>query len=331
MEASVTALAAALLVAAAPAFAQSGPSFDCAKASTAIERAICKSPDLARSDRDLAGLYTALQTRLSGPARDHLVKDQLRWIGNREQACSDGPIETPQCLKMRYAGRIAFLRALDGPGTYPFVSEHALVKNGRVKTMRYQIDASYPQFDGGTADFTAANRRFASDAQKGADEAIPPADIDAGLGQTWGYEQGFALYRPSADAVAVEIQLYSYTGGAHGNGGSFASLVDLRSGRIVPPVGVFKPGDAWLRTITALVGADLKKQFVERPGFDDAIEPANLAKLLADPARYLFKGRVLQILFNPYDVGSYAGGPYTVDIPYDRIRTLFRADGPVGQ
>ncbi len=323
------AILALVLVFAAPAFAQGGPSFDCAKASTAVERAICKSPELAKADRDMAGIYTALVGKLSGPAKEHLIKDQGRWIGSREPACSDGPLETPQCLKMRYANRIAFLRALDGGGTYPFVSEHDLVKNGRVKTTRYQIDAAYPQFDGGTADFTATNRRFASDAQKGADEAIPPADYNPGQEQTWSYEQGFALYRPGAEVVAVAIQLYSYTGGAHGNGGTFASLVDLRTGRIVPPSAVFKPGDEWLRTITALVGADLKKQFDEHQGFDDAIKPANLIKLLGDPDRWLFKANALQILFNPYDVGPYAAGPYTVDILYDRIRSLFRTDGPI--
>jgi uncharacterized protein len=323
-------VAAASVAFAGPAWAQNGPSFDCAKASTAIERAICKSPELAKADRDMAAVYATLVGKLSGAAKDHLVKDQVRWIGNRGPACSDGPLETPQCLKTRYADRTAFLHALDGPGTYPFVSEHDLVKNGRVRTIRYLIDASYPQFDGGTADFTATNRRFADDAQKGASEATPQSDDTAGSGQSWSYEQGFALYRPSADAVAVETQLYSYTGGAHGYHGTFASLVDLRSGRIVPPAGVFKPDGDWLRTITAMVGADLKKQFIERPGFDDALEPANLTKLMTDPARWLFKANVLQILFNAYDVGSYAGGPYTVDIPYDRIRSLFRADGPIG-
>lgn len=322
--------AAASATFAGSAWAQSGPSFDCAKASTVIERAICKSPELAKADRDMAAVYAALVGKLSGAAKDHLVKDQMRWIGNRGPACSDGPLETPQCLKTRYADRIAFLRALDGPGTYPFVSEHDLVKNGRVRTTRYLIDASYPQFDGGTADFTAANRRFADDAQKGAGEAIPPADDTADRGLTWSYGQDFALYRPSADAVAVETRLYSYTGGAHGYHGTFASLVDLRSGRIVPPSAVFKPDGDWLRIITAMVGADLKKQFIERPGFDDALEPANLTKLMTDPARWLFKANGLQILFNAYDVGSYAGGPYTVDIPYDRIRSLLRADGPIG-
>lgn len=321
----------AVLASATAAWAQAGPSFDCAKASTVVERAICKSPELAKADHDMAGLYAVLVAKLSGAAKDHLIKDQVHWIGNREPACSDGPLETAQCLKMRYAHRIAFLRALDGPGTYPFVSEHDLVKNGRVKATRYQIDAAYPQFDGGMADFTTINRRFASDTQKGADEAIPPADYNPGREQTWSYEQGFALYRPSADVVAVATQLYSYTGGAHGNGGTFACLVDLRTGRIVPPSAVFKPGDEWLRTITALVGADLKKQFVDHQGFDDAIKPANLTKLLGDPDRWLFKANVLQILFNPYDVGPYSSGPYTVDIPYDRIRSLFRTDGPIGR
>jgi uncharacterized protein YecT (DUF1311 family) len=323
-------IAVASVAFAGSAWAQSGSSFDCAKASTVVERTICTSPELGKADRDMAAVYAALAGKLSGAAKDHLVKDQVRWIGNRGPACSDGPLETPQCLKARYADRTAFLRALGGRGTYPFVSEHDLVKNGRVRTTRYLIDASYPQFDGGTADFTATNRRFADDAQKGADEAIPPADYTADRGQTWSYDQGFALYRPSADAVAVATRLYSYTGGAHGNGGTFASLVDLRSGRIVPPSAVFKPGNEWLRTVTAMVGADLKRQFVERPGFDDALEPANLTKLMTDPDRWLFRAEGLQILFNPYDVGSYAGGPYTVDIPYDKIRSLFRADGPIG-
>jgi len=322
--------AAAGVAFAGPAWAQNGPSFDCAKASTVIERAICKSPELAKADRDMAAVYAVLAGKLSGAAKDHLVKDQVRWIGNRGPACSDGPLETPQCLKTRYADRIAFLHALDGPGTYPFVSERDLIKNGRVRTTRYLIDASYPQFDGGTADFTATNRRFADDAQKGAGEAIPPADDTADSGQTWSYDQGFALYRPSADAVAVATRFYSYTGGAHGNGGTFASLVDLRSGRIVPPSAVFKPGDEWLRTVTAMVGTDLKRQFVERPGFDGALEPANLTKLMTESGRWLFKINELQILFNPYDVGSYAGGPYTVDISYDRIRSLLRTGGPIG-
>ena len=77
---------------AGPAGAQNGPSFDCAKASTVVERTICKSPELAKADRDMAAVYAALVGKLSGAARDHLIKDQVRWIGNRGPACSDGPL-----------------------------------------------------------------------------------------------------------------------------------------------------------------------------------------------------------------------------------------------
>jgi hypothetical protein len=35
----------------------------------------------------MAAVYAALVGKLSGAARDHLVKDQVRWIGNRGPAC----------------------------------------------------------------------------------------------------------------------------------------------------------------------------------------------------------------------------------------------------
>ena len=57
-------MAAAVLVAVAcPAFAQSGPSFDCAKASNAVERTICKDPELAKADREMVAAYAALDRK----------------------------------------------------------------------------------------------------------------------------------------------------------------------------------------------------------------------------------------------------------------------------
>ena len=59
-----------VLLAAPAAFAQGGPSFDCAKASSAVERTICKDPELAKADRAMAEAYAALAAKLSGPAKD---------------------------------------------------------------------------------------------------------------------------------------------------------------------------------------------------------------------------------------------------------------------
>lgn len=307
---------------------QGGPSFDCTKASTQVERTICRSPELAKADRDLAAAYAALAAKLSGAARDHLVKDQQRWVGNRNRACAGE--DAAACLKSRYENRLALLKEF-GAGAYPFVSEQAIVRAGKVKATRYRIDASYPQFDGPAVNFTAINGKLASTTKEAAGEAVPSSEIGDDLDQSWIYEQSFAIHRPSPVAISVEVSLWSFTGGAHGNGATYAALVDLRSGRELKPEAAFATGEEWRRTVTAIVAADLKKQFVERPGFDDALEPAKLAELMAEPGRYLFKADGLEIIFNQYDVGPYSAGTYQVFIPYSRLRPLIRPDGPLAR
>lgn len=318
------------LMAAMPAVAQGGPSFDCAKASNAIERSICKTPELAKADREMTAVYSALTAKLGGPAKDHLAKDQVRWIGNRNRACAADAGAVADCLKVRYAARIANLKVI-AEGVYPFISEHAVYKAGKVGKITYSIDARYPQFDGTTADFAAVNRTFADDAKKSDEDGTPKPDSGVDREQAWSYEQAFALHRPSGNAITVALDFYGFRGGAHGFGGTVCMLVDLRTGKSVEPDGVFAPGDAWLKQMVGIVTADLKKQFVKNPGFDDALEPASLAKMLRDPGHYCWRDDRLELIFNAYDVGPYSAGAYQVVIPYNRLRPLFRSDGTLAR
>jgi len=324
------ALIALIVLACGPAFAQGGPSFDCAKASNAIERAICKDPELAKADRDMAATYTALIAKLGGAAKDDAVKDQARWIAERNRACAVDTDGVDVCLKRRYKARTANLRAY-AEGSYPFVSQQTLIKNGRLGKITWSYDITYPQFDGTAADFSAVNARFATAAKKAAEDATPKADSGPDREQTWTYEQDYKLYRPSAHAVTVAVDFYGFSGGAHGYGATHCTLVDLRSGKAVGPDGVFAAGDDWLKTLIPIVAADLKKQFVDKPGFDDALEPENLAKLLREPRHYCWHPKQLELIFNAYEVGPYVSGPFEVDIPYDKLRPLLRADGPISR
>ena len=139
-------IAAALVVCASSAFAQERPSFDCAKASTKVEQTICATPELAKADREVAKAYAALAAKLSGPAKEHLTNDQNRWTANRNKGCDAAGDDIEDCLKVRYDMREAQLAFL-GADPYPFVSEQAIVRTGKVKRADYRIDASYPQFD----------------------------------------------------------------------------------------------------------------------------------------------------------------------------------------
>lgn len=318
---------AAVLLWSAAAGAQ--PSFDCAKDSNVVERTICSSDRLATADRELASLYRALAGKLSGAAKEHLLKDQVHWIESRSKACTGETEAVTRCLGVRYDARIATLKAM-GEGPYPFVSEQTLLRTGKVKATRYEIDAAHPRFDGTTADFSPVNQAFAAVALEGAKNATPETDVPD-RESIWTYQQTFALHRPGPNSVSVATTFYTFTGGAHGSSGVTATLVDLRTGRKVPPSGVFAAGSDWKRTVTGIARGDLKRQFIERPGFPESLEPAAFDKLMDDPGRYLFKAGTLEIIFNQYDVAAYVMGRYTVDIPYSRLMSLIRQDGPLGR
>lgn len=78
-------------------------SFDCARASTAVERTVCASPHLSRLDEELAASFRDMLGRVANPAA--LRERQRDWLTERD-ACPDDA-----CLERLYARRIAALRA----------------------------------------------------------------------------------------------------------------------------------------------------------------------------------------------------------------------------
>ena len=325
------AIAAIATVLAGAAIAQTGgPSFDCAKASTAIEKTICKDAALATADREMAAAYKTLIDKLTGPAKGQLQKEQVRWISARNQVCSDGALEMPYCLMNRTESRLANLRALaDGP--YPDISQQTFIKIGKVRAASFAIDASYPQFDGKSANFAAVNAWFADRTKTAIADHVQDADEAADRQQTWTYEQSYELYRPGPNAISVATTYYGFTGGAHGYGAIAGALVDLRSGRLLEPDDIFVPGDRWRLALRNRVTTDLKKQFVERPGFDNALAPDKMNEMLGDPERYVWRADGLSIVFNQYEVAAYVMGRYFVRIPYAELKPLLSPDAAVGR
>ena len=99
---------AAFAVLPSPLLAQSAaPSFDCAKASSPVEKLICTDKGLAALDRETARLF-ALARDSAGDARDDLIKFQKTWIISRDDCAASTDKE--RCLAESYVGRINTLR-----------------------------------------------------------------------------------------------------------------------------------------------------------------------------------------------------------------------------
>jgi uncharacterized protein YecT (DUF1311 family) len=85
---------------------RTAPSFNCAKASNAVERAICADPVLAEMDVVMAADYRkALQ---AVPDQKTLRAEQRQWLRQMHSQCANGAF---QCIQHHYGTRSSQLRS----------------------------------------------------------------------------------------------------------------------------------------------------------------------------------------------------------------------------
>ena len=82
---------------------QSRPSFNCARASTRVERLICGNTYLGQLDREMARAYQVLQTQVPASELRALRADQRTWLADRDACVS------VDCLIVASQDRIEFL------------------------------------------------------------------------------------------------------------------------------------------------------------------------------------------------------------------------------
>jgi uncharacterized protein len=86
-------------------------SFDCQKAKTFIEKAICANPELSDLDDELGSQFQLALTDNKNPAL--FKKQQLAWLKQRDTC------QTVDCVKKSYKQRIAILtRYNNNPGNF---------------------------------------------------------------------------------------------------------------------------------------------------------------------------------------------------------------------
>jgi uncharacterized protein YecT (DUF1311 family) len=90
-----------------------GASFDCSKARTSVEKAICSSPELSASDDKLAQAYRAALTKV--PEAAMLVREaQRKWLQFEEHKCrpTDENYHFAACLAEEWENRTWFLNQI---------------------------------------------------------------------------------------------------------------------------------------------------------------------------------------------------------------------------
>ena len=122
----------------------------------------------------------------------------------------------------------------------------------------------------------------------------------------------------SEELLSLEMRHYLFTGGAHGYGATFFSNFDAQTGEELEIEDLFNNIDSF----TKYAEEAFRKEF-EIPQ-NESINSTGF--WFEDDTFYLpesigFEGDHLVMIYNQYDIASYAAGPITLELPISELKT----------
>jgi uncharacterized protein len=308
----------------------SAASFDCKKATTNRERAICADVQLSELDSQVGQLYRGALSQLS-PAGAGSLKDQQRaWLAYLGRAC---PTPTPQldrdgafCLSRAYRTRVDDLKQAavrDGPFLFTRIDVYSAEtpprddqdEDGAPPPAEVALKhTAVPQIDSPmtpvAADWNGLAMR--SDPGGGCE------DVDLS------YRLGLATSR----LISVTWTNWEYCHGTpHGHGYSRVQNVVLTpKPRSLEAGDLFQPGSPWKEKLTALL-----LEAVEKAARDGRFDLARLsrgvvAEAAATPERWSLREAGLAVTFDPYELGEgYVFAP-DVTVPWSALKDVLAGD-----
>ena len=308
-------------------------SFDCDKAATAFEHAICDNAELSALDERLARTYATAVGGLSPDALDALRADQRNWLTYAQRACtrnaeplSGGSYDKRGvgCLADLFTARSRVLetsRMMEGLRFYPTGQYHALpdpqeADNPDSYWPVSRHEASMVQLDSEAAFAASLNAYIAEEAAK----ITVPLDCSAidGADVSSDSTVSFTIAEQAGEGrITLLVDTYWYGhGAAHGNWTVSYRHYLVNESRAMEAGDLFT-GQGWQKALLRLTVAALEDQHGEWLMLD---EPRSIAAAVADPARWDFSdpyGLIIQ--FQPYEVAAYAYGAPTARIAWSDL------------
>jgi len=329
-----------------------GASFDCGKASTPTERAICGDTQLSAADSEMATVYAATLAQLSPEGQHFVTEAQRVWVHLTRRGVDiiAGPDsehrrrDQVRFLTGLYRERIAQLKQSAvrfGPYVWSRVDSYRFgvgsngpsLASNNVPRIAW-IYTAYPRIDHPeSAAALAVNAKLKATSvqsfQYGEDAfGCGLGENGSGGGET---EHVGNLSFANSKLVSVVWSNDDYCfGAAHGQGSTnvtnFVFAPELRPMR---PEDIFKPGSRWPEVLEQNADAafldfriniEEKLQRDEMNGVRDAVSRVNGWSLTPEG---------IQFAFDPYSFGGYAsGGRFTV--PWAKLRSVLRPESSLG-
>lgn len=207
------------------------------------------------------------------------------------------------------ASAISGSRQPDKPG----IIDHLLKRSNRPG--RPEINITYPSL--GRSDIDADIARWAANMADAFDDCFVGENNAPDSKDPYELSGTYAVSCPSAAAVSLTFDIWTYTGGAHGNRDIITLNYSLITGQRLDIVDIFEDVDAalelmsqWSRKelFTRFAGSRMERMI--REGTEPVIE--NFSSLTLTPMGVCIR-------FQPYQVAPWAAGAQDVDIPLEEL------------
>lgn len=327
-------------------------SFDCAKAKSPQEKAICASPELSRADDQMAVAYRAVLTAAPSEIKEDVRSDQRAWLrfialrcdaaNSPSSAILSGCLQvyydwwTKQLRQMLYrkAG-ITFVQrtvALYAPPDPPPPGAHVRLGSGQPEYGT--LDASWPQSNANTPEWIAWNQAIEAAAQKATactygcqGEPILQWKADPGVDSDISVSLGII----GKQLVTASIVNMWDGHGAHPNSNTTEFNWLLEQERELRPEDVFLAGSGWDRAMETRCERVVSRQLIQESGAENAQFwlkdlPKKLHQIVAQPKSWRLDSSGIAIIFQPYEVACYACTPPPVTIPWSALKPYLNPD-----
>ncbi len=323
----------ALIFSSAMLVAGSAQAMDCSKAKAPGEKAICADPAANTADDAMSAAFAKLRSSLAPDQAKALLENQRQWLRNRNFGCEEkkGAV-LGSCLREATQARIAALEMRPEAGSYP--------ENTFVPVM---IDKNAKR--NGEYDITIDLRKFRS-AQTPAEQAFNAAvdailkdaplheDRDSSATHKLGYQATMRVTFAAPTLISAEAEVYMDGGGAHPNTSVSHINIDGRSGKALTSGEVFAAEGR--KAALKLCAAQIRQQKEEKGAVDQSDETAkadtadaSLSEAFDNIENWRFATGKTDVVFNPYQLGSYAEGAYSCAFDNSELKPLVKPSFPL--
>lgn len=313
-------------------------SFDCDKAGTPFEHAICDVPELSAADEVLAKSFATATGGLTKAGVETMRAEQRDWLDYAQRVCTDDAKALTSgsyddqggaCLVTKFRARSKALEqsrmlgghrfliksvygalpdpdAPDDAASYPKVASHELVLAQLDSDDALAVGFNAFVSEQGTSLSAAMGLEDAASS-----EPVTFADTDVTVAPT-------EVAGTSRITLTANTYWYGH-GAAHGNWGISYLHYNIAEQRGLVASDIFT-GDDWKTLLVDAAWTRLQDEHGEWLQLDS---PSEIIDAVTDPTRWALSGNYgLVIQFQPYEVAAYAYGAPTITVPWSELDTI---------